>query len=56
VIASGTIVLWQWHRARWPVGAIDGRMIVVAAALVVLVCSASSLAATAISFGHRRAA
>jgi hypothetical protein len=51
-----TIVLWQWHRARWPVGTIDGRMIVVAAALLVLVCSAAALAATAVSHAHRRAA
>jgi hypothetical protein len=57
-VGSGTaatvIVLVQRQRGRWPVGTIDGRMIVAIVALAVLVCSAALLAATAKSASHRR--
>jgi hypothetical protein len=52
--STATIVLWQWHRGRWAVGTIDGMMFTVAAALVVLICSAGVLAALAVSFHHQR--
>jgi hypothetical protein len=52
--STATIVLWQWHRGRWAVGTIDGMMFAVAAALVVLICSAGVLAALAVSFRHLR--
>jgi hypothetical protein len=48
-----TIVLWQWHRVRWAVGTIDGRMFAVAAVLFILICSAAMLAALAASFRRR---
>ena len=54
--AAMAIVLWQWQRGRWPVGTIDGRMFVVAAALVVLACSAALLAAISTSWLHRHTA
>jgi hypothetical protein len=48
--SNATIVLWQWHRGRWAVGTIDGMMFAVAAALIVLICSAGLLAALVVSF------
>jgi hypothetical protein len=53
--STATIVLWQWHRGRWALGTIDGRMFAVAAALVVLICLAGVLAALAVSFFVMRA-
>ena len=52
--ATAAIILLQWHRGRWPVGTIDGLMVVVATVLVVLVCSAAWLTAIATSLRHRR--
>jgi hypothetical protein len=54
--SSATIVLWQWHRGRWAVGIIDGRMLVVAETLVILICSAGMLAALAVYVRLRSAA
>jgi hypothetical protein len=49
-----TIVYWQWHRGRWPVGTIDGRMFAVAAALLVLVCSGGLVAGGLVTSVKRR--
>jgi hypothetical protein len=50
-----TILLLQWQRGRWPIGTMDGRMFVVAGALLLFVCGAAVIAASTISFRRRPA-